>query len=105
MSHHHDHDHDHNHDHNHHHDHEHDHAHHHGHAHSHSTLSFSEKLTKLLDHWIDHNNHHAEDYQKWAQAARENGQEDVAVLLESAAQLTGTISDRFREAAGKVKKD
>ena len=95
MSHHHDHGH----------DHDHDHSHHHGHAHGHSALSFSDKLTRLLDHWVDHNDHHAEDYKKWAKAARENGQEDVAALLESAAQLTDTISDRFREAGGKVKED
>ena len=68
-------------------------------------MSFSEKLTKLLDHWIDHNDHHTEDYRKWAKDARENGQEDVAILLESAAQLTATISDRFREAGGKIKKE
>ena len=54
MSHHHDHDHDH--------DHQHGQDHHHGHAHSHAPLSFSEKLVKLLDHWIQHNDQHAEDY-------------------------------------------
>jgi hypothetical protein len=95
MSHHHDHDHDHHHDPH--------HDHHHGHAHSHAPLSFSEKLVKLLDHWIQHNDHHAEDYLKWAREARENKQPAVADLLESAAELTGTISDRFREAGGKVK--
>jgi len=87
------------------HHHEHDHTHHHGHHHGHSTMSFPDKLAKLLDHWIDHNDHHTEDYRKWAKEARENGQEDVAVLLESVAQLTGTISDRFREAGEKIKKD
>ena len=59
MSHHHDHDH----------DHHHGDDHHHGHSHSHAPLSFSEKLVKLLDHWIEHNDHHAEDYRKWAQDA------------------------------------
>lgn len=84
--------------------HHHDHLHgnDHRHAHSHAPLSFPEKLVKLLDHWIDHNDHHAEDYRKWAQDARENDQKEVADLLESAAELTGTISDRFREAGGKV---
>lgn len=65
-------------------------------------MSFSEKLVKLLDHWIQHNDHHAEDYQKWARDARENGQIEVADLLDSAAELTGTISGRLREAGGKV---
>ncbi len=104
MSHHHDHDHDH--DHGHHHDHDHDH--HHGHAHSHAPhshvpLSFSEKLVKLIEHWIQHNDHHAEDYRKWAREAQANNQAAVADLLESAAELTDSISDRFREAGGKVK--
>lgn len=93
MTHHHDHDH----------DHGHGHDHHHGHAHSHVPLSFSEKLVKLLDHWIQHNDHHAEDYRKWAQDARDNDQAAVADLLESAADLTGTISEQLREAGGKVK--
>jgi hypothetical protein len=95
MSHHHDHDHDHDHDHHHHHDHD--------HAHSHGSLSFSEKLVKLLEHWIQHNDHHAEDYRKWADQSRENGQEAVAELLDSAAELTVAITQRFREAGGKVK--
>jgi len=99
MSHHHDHDHDHDHD------HQHGQDHHHGHAHSHAPLSFSEKLVRLLDHWIQHNDHHAEDYRKWAQDARENGQTEVADLLESATELTGSISDRLREAGSKVVSD
>jgi hypothetical protein len=78
------------------------HEHHHGHAHSHTPLSFSEKLVKLLDHWMKHNDHHVEDYLKWARAARENGQPAVAELLENAAELTGKISERFRMAADKA---
>ena len=97
MSHHHDHDHNH--------DHDHGNDHHHGHAHSDAPLSFSEKLVKLLDHWVQHNDHHAEDYRKWARDAREKGQMEVAELLDSAAELTDTISGRFREAEGKVHPD
>lgn len=104
MSHHHDHDHHHDHAQSHDHDHDHhDHDHHHGHAHSPVPLSFPEKLVKLIDHWIQHNDHHAEDYRKWAREAQENNQAAVADLLESAAELTDSISDRFREAAGNVK--
>ncbi|PID40680.1 MAG: hypothetical protein CR984_01880 [Proteobacteria bacterium] len=94
MSHHHDHDH-HGHDH-------HDHDQHHGHAHSHAPLSFAEKLVKLLEHWLQHNDHHAEDYRKWALDARQNNQAAVADLLNQAADLTDTISERFREAREKV---
>lgn len=103
MSHDHDHQHDHDHDHDHDHEHDHDHDHHHGHAHSHAPLSFSDKLLKLLSHWIQHNDHHAEDYRKWAGEARANGQAAVADLLDSAAELTATISGQFLEAREKVK--
>ncbi len=95
MSHHHDHDH----------SHDHGDAHHHGHSHSDAPLSFSKKLIKLLDHWIEHNDHHAADFCKWAKDARENGQMEVADILESAAELTHTLSDRFREAGEKVQPD
>jgi hypothetical protein len=66
-------------------------------------MTFPEKLVKLLDHWIDHNDHHAEDFRKWAKEAVDNDLKEVADLLESAADLTETISDRFREAGEKVK--
>ena len=102
MSHHHDHDHGHHHDHDH--DH-HNHDHHHGHAHTHTSLSFAEKLTKLLDHWIQHNDHHAEDYRKWAQEARQNKQAAVAEQLDAAAELTDTITDKFRQAVENVQAD
>ncbi|WP_419655664.1 hypothetical protein [Desulfosarcina variabilis] len=103
--HHHDHDHDHHHhDHGHHHDH-HDHDHHHGHSPATAPLSFAEKLTKLLDHWIQHNDHHAEDYRKWAQDARQNNQAAIAEQLDAAAELTETITDRFRKAADCVKSE
>jgi hypothetical protein len=84
------------------HDHPHGHDHHHGHTRSGAPLSFSDKLVKLLDHWIQHNDHHADDYRKWAREAREHGQAAAAELLDSAAELTDTISARFREAGGRV---
>ncbi len=89
------------------HQHDHDHSHdpdqHPGHDHSHAPLSFSEKLVKLLDHWVQHNDHHADDYRKWAQQARDNDQESVATLLDAAAAMTDTISEQFREARGNVR--
>jgi hypothetical protein len=92
------------HDHSHDHEHEHHHHHHH-HGHTQAALSFAEKLTKLLDHWIQHNDHHAEDYRKWAQEARQNDQAAVAEQLDAAAELTETITDRFRAAADSVKSE
>jgi hypothetical protein len=96
---------DHNHAPHHNHDHHHGHDHHYDQAHTHNPLSFAEKLSKLLDHWIQHNDHHAEDYRKWAQEARQNNQAAVAEQLDAAAELTDTISDRFRKAAQTVQAD
>lgn len=89
------------------HDHSHNHTHDHGHDHQpgHRSLSFADKLIKLLDHWIQHNDHHAEDYRKWAGEARENGQAPVADQLDAAADLTDAISARFRDAGDKVNSD
>ncbi|GAB6908163.1 conserved hypothetical protein [Desulfosarcina cetonica] len=102
MTHHHDHGHDHDHEHSH--DHGHDHHHHHGHTHSHDApLSFSQKLEKLLTHWIQHNDHHVEDYRQWAEEAGKNDQAAVAELLKAAAELTETVTQRFREARGQIK--
>ena len=84
---------------------DHDHHHDHDHAPTHAPLTFTEKMAKLLDHWIQHNEHHAEDYRQWAQEARQNNQVVVAEQLESAAELTETISGRFRKAAETVRPD
>jgi len=50
------------------------HHHHHHHDHDHeieSTLSFDEKMIKLLEHWVKHNDDHAETYRGWAKKAKE----------------------------------
>lgn len=95
----------------HHHDHDHKHHHHHDHKHHHhndydiqSTLSFDEKMIKLLEHWIKHNDDHAGTYRGWAQKAKDNGLPDAASLLEDAAAMTDKISKKFEEAAVKIKK-
>ncbi|QTA92129.1 hypothetical protein [Desulfonema magnum] len=88
MSHHHDHDH---HDH-HHHDH-----HHHHHEHQ-SELSFEEKMTKLLEHWVNHNDDHAQNYRDWAEKANENNMAKVSDLLKDAADMTLEISKKFEQA-------
>lgn len=93
----------HHHDHDHNHDHDHDHVHHdHDHDQSSSTMTFAEKLSKLMNHWIQHNDHHVEDYRKWAREARENDQQAVAKELDAVADLTETISGHFRKAAENI---
>jgi hypothetical protein len=63
------------------------HHHHHNHNHNHdhdieSTLSFDEKMIKLLEHWIKHNDDHAETYKDWAKKAKEKNMDKAGALLE-----------------------
>ena len=95
MTHHHDHDHKHHHDH--------DHKHHHDHD-IQSTLTFDEKMIKLLEHWIKHNDDHVRTYRDWGQKAKDKGMPETASLLEEAAEMTDRISKTFAEAAASVKK-
>ncbi len=80
------------------------HHHHHEHDHHHdheieSTLSFNEKMIKLLEHWIKHNDDHAETYRDWAKKAKEKNMNEAGSLLEDAAEMTLEISKKFEEAA------
>ncbi len=105
MSHHHDHDHSqgHTHDHDHSHGHTHGHDHEHEH-HAHDTLSFEEKMIKLLEHWIKHNEDHADSYRDWAQKAQANGMPDVGALLGEVAEMTADITGKFEETLAAIKK-
>lgn len=88
--------------------HHHDHDHAHTHSHSHSgdtgTLTFEEKMEKLLNHWIQHNADHAATYREWAARAEENGNGDLAEKLREVAQTTLTINESFESAARLVRK-
>jgi len=78
------------------------HHHHHHHDHDHeivSTLSFDEKMIKLLEHWVKHNDDHAETYRDWAKKAKEKNMDEAGSLLEDAAEMTLEISKKFEEAA------
>jgi hypothetical protein len=75
--------------------------HHHHHDHDHemqSTLSFDEKMIKLLEHWIKHNDDHAQTYREWAQKAKEKNKSKAALMLEDAAEMTLSISKKFESA-------
>lgn len=43
-----------------------------------------EKLRLLLPHWLAHNHGHRQEFAKWAQAAREEGEGEIAGLVERA---------------------
>ena len=73
-----------------------------GHCHSCSNhqekMSFAEKLTMLLNHWIDHNDSHQTDYKKWAAQAREEGHEEVVEKILEAMQQFQEGNQRLRQA-------
>jgi hypothetical protein len=86
------------------------HCHHHGDRHnscnrqeSSDTLSLEEKLSKLLDHWVHHNDDHALNYRDWGSKAKVKGLDEVARLLEEAAQMTEKVSEVFNTAAATLK--
>jgi hypothetical protein len=81
---------------------------HHHQQHDHelqSTLSFDEKMIKLLEHWIKHNDDHAGTYRNWAQKAKEKNMPEASSLIEDAAEMTLMISKNFEEAAALIIKE
>jgi hypothetical protein len=97
MSHHHHHDHGHSH-----HDHKHD---HHEHDHHHSeSLSFEEKMSKLLEHWLKHNSDHVQTYREWGQKAKDAGLTDMAAILEDIAAASSALNQKFEAASSLLKK-
>ncbi len=52
-----------------------------------------EKLRVLLPHWIEHNIGHGEECRKWANIAREDGQEKIAALIEDAIEAMSKVND------------
>jgi len=82
-------------------------THHHHHDHDHgigNSLSFDEKMIKLLEHWAKHNDDHAETYRDWAKKAKEKNMDEAGSLLEDAAEMTLAISKKFEEAAGIIRR-
>lgn len=78
-------------------------THHHEGHHQHHTdqseeMGFSEKMEKLLAHWVHHNEDHLANYKQWAQTARKEKKMDLAAKLEEAADLTGKITKVFQAA-------
>jgi hypothetical protein len=97
--------HDHKHNHDHAHEHTHDHAHEHNHGHSHTQseeLSLEQKLERLLDHWISHNDSHKDTFFTWAQRARGEGIDQIALNLEKAGQLSQQVTTQLKDALKKL---
>lgn len=61
-------------------------------------MELEDKLKKLLHHWAHHGQEHVESYLEWAKKARGAGMNDVAGLLEDAADSTREALERIKEA-------
>lgn len=66
------------------------------------TLSEREKLGRLLEYWINHNEEHVNTYTEWSKKAAAEGLEDVAEILEEAANTALSLNALFREALKKL---
>jgi hypothetical protein len=61
-------------------------------------LNDTEKLRRLIPHWIEHNQSHAAEFLRWADRARISGNEQAADLLENAAAGLQKAEDDLRTA-------
>lgn len=85
--------------HEHHHSHDHHHDEHHGSAteESSTTLSETDKLIKMVEHWIHHGEDHARSYREWAKRANNMGLEQVYSILEEVASITESQSENLEK--------
>ncbi|MEN8189946.1 MAG: hypothetical protein ABFS19_08890 [Thermodesulfobacteriota bacterium] len=61
-----------------------------------------EKLRVLLPHWIEHNDGHGVESSKWADIAREAGEEAVAGRIDDAVRGMAEVSRLLNEALEKA---
>ena len=89
---------------------QHHHSHHHdseGHSHGRDDsggLAFTEKLEKMLVHWIRHNTDHVATYREWAQRTKEEGLPEIADYLLKAADGSDALNEIFEKASDLLKK-
>jgi len=80
------------------------HNHHHHNHEVQSSLSFEEKMVKLLEHWIGHNEDHAKTYLDWAQKAKANDLAGIYPLLKDASETSLSINKKFAQAVRIIKR-
>ena len=81
--------------------------HHHDHSPSSATveggLTETEKILKLLHHWIHHNDDHAANYTEWARKVEAMGFNEAARRLHAAAEMTHAITREFEAAEAAIR--
>ncbi|MBW1989796.1 MAG: hypothetical protein JRI97_09630 [Deltaproteobacteria bacterium] len=80
------------------------HKHSHGHEHQPAAVTTSEKLEKLLEHWIKHNEDHAETFRTWKERADEEGLSQVAEVLKEAADANLALNRKMAAALESLRK-
>ena len=72
---------------------------HHGAGHgSPENLSETERLKKMIEHWIGHGDEHARSYSDWAARARRAGRDGVGGILEALAEETRSQKQKMEQA-------
>jgi len=61
-----------------------------------------EKLQVLLPHWLEHNEHHGAEFRKWAQEARQEGQEALARILDQAVESMAATDAILKKALAEI---
>ena len=61
-------------------------------------MEVAEKLKVLLEHWIEHNAAHGEEFEKWAQRAKEAGLKEVSGDISAAAENLQKATRYFHSA-------
>jgi len=67
--------------------------HHHEHNHEHS---MSERIEKIISHWIKHNDDHIQNYKEWSEKAKQENLSEVSALLNEVAEMSGTINEKLK---------
>ena len=80
--------------------HHHDHDHHH---HAAEEIPFTQKMEKLLEHWIKHNVDHAKNYRDWKAKAEKENLTGLAEILEQAALATTQLNENLEKALQELK--
>lgn len=57
-----------------------------------------EKLRVLIPHWIEHNKGHGTDCQKWADIARDEGEEKIAGFINEAIEAMSKVNELLEKA-------
>jgi len=67
--------------------------HHHDHTHS-----MSERIEKIISHWIKHNDDHIQNYKDWSEKASQESMSEVSDLLNEVAEMSLTINEKLKKA-------